>query len=51
VVKPDRFAGRTAGEIAVIEYCEKARGRMLTEREADFQIAWAETVLGPGCEG
>jgi hypothetical protein len=48
---PDRLAGYTAGERDVIAYCEKLFGRRLTEREAAFQIACAETVLGPGCEG
>lgn len=51
VARPDRLAGYTRGEREVISYCEAQAGRRLTEREAAFQIAWAETVLGPGCEG
>jgi hypothetical protein len=43
--------GYTAGERDVVAYCEQHSGRRLTEREAAFQIACAETVLGPGCEG
>jgi hypothetical protein len=51
VARPDRFAGLTNGERAVISVCEERFGRRITEREAAFQIACAETVLGPGCEG
>jgi hypothetical protein len=48
---PDRLAGYTDGELHVIAYCEALTGRRLTAREIAFQIAWAETVLGPGCKG
>jgi hypothetical protein len=51
VARPDRLAGYTDGERDVIAHCEKLFGRRLTEREIGFQIALAETVLGPGCEG
>jgi hypothetical protein len=51
VAQPDRLAGYTAGELEVIAICETQAGRALSAREIDFQIAWAETVLGPGCEG
>jgi hypothetical protein len=51
VARPDRLSGYTAGERDVIAYCEQRSGRRLTASEAAFQIAWAETVLGPGCEG
>jgi hypothetical protein len=51
VARPDRLAGYTPGERDVIAVCEEHSGRRLTAREAAFQIAWAETVLGPGCEG
>jgi hypothetical protein len=44
-------AGYTAGERDVIAYCEEQAGRRLTAREIAFQIACAETVLGPGCAG
>jgi hypothetical protein len=33
VVRPDRLAGYTAGELHVIVVCEEARGRALTARE------------------
>jgi hypothetical protein len=51
VARPDRLAGYTAGERDVIAYCEEQAGRRLTAREIAFQIACAETVLGPGCAG
>jgi hypothetical protein len=51
VVRPDRLAGYTVGELEVIAYCEAQAGRRLTAREIAFQLSWAETVLGPGCEG
>jgi hypothetical protein len=51
VVRPDRLAGYTDGGNGAIAVCEERAGRHLTEREIAFQISWAETVLGPGCEG
>jgi hypothetical protein len=47
--RPDRLAGYTDGERDVIAYCEAHCGRRLTAREIAFQIACAETVLGPDC--
>jgi hypothetical protein len=51
IAKPGRLAGYTVGERDVIRYCEQRVGRQLTEREIAFQLGWAETVLGPRCQG